>query len=200
MDLRKESCHLDDKMSDYVAELSDSYGARRKFVVEVSHGLGNRLRSLLTAATVAIKSNRQLVIVWKKDVHLGASLDDLFHLDGAEWYEESFMECAKRSAEYKVYDYLKHPADERDRPLVNALRLSDLYVHTAYRVLSTLPSSQVEFELVLDALRPKSEVDDFLRRMKQQLWRDKRVSVRDALGVHIGMRSVLEGRPRGTFP
>ena len=66
----------------------------------------------------ALQLNR-LIVVWVPDVHLNASLGDLFHLDGIEWYEESFLDCALRSPEYKVYDYLHKPKEESKRPKIN---------------------------------------------------------------------------------
>ena len=51
---------------------------RPKLVVEVRHGLGNRLRAYLAAAEVAARSGRALTLVWTPDAHCNATFDALF--------------------------------------------------------------------------------------------------------------------------
>ena len=69
----------------------------RKLVVEVSHGLGNRLRALSSAAALARITNRQLYVVWVRDLHLNASLHDLFYVSNVQVIEESYLQCALSS-------------------------------------------------------------------------------------------------------
>ena len=165
--------------------------SRLKLVVEVSHGLGNRLRSLLSAAAIALQTDRDLIVIWPRDIHLDSPLDSLFHLDGIEWYEESFLDCAHRSPEYIVYDYLKNPKDENKREKVDARSFKNIYVHTAYLVHSNLKKPADELKNVIESLKPKPEVADFMSRMKHKLWVNRGVSIRAAVGIHIRMQADL---------
>lgn len=49
-----------------------------KLIIEVKNGLGNRIRALISAISIAIATNRKLVGVWAKDEHCEALFDDLF--------------------------------------------------------------------------------------------------------------------------
>ena len=189
--------HLDEV--DYVPDFSHAADAQRHIVLEVSHGLGNRLRSLFTAAALALQLNRRLIVVWVPDVHLNASLGDLFHLDGIEWYEESFLDCALRSPEYKVYDYLHKPKEESKRPKINAHNTEHWYIYTAYKIQSNIRQPDEFIKLVTDTLRPKPEVNDLMQKMKHQLWSEKKTSVFDAVGVHIRMQGDLSKDVPGVF-
>lgn len=52
---------------------------RKKLLVIVCvSGLGNRIRALASASVLARHSNRELVVVWERDMHLDATFQELF--------------------------------------------------------------------------------------------------------------------------
>merc|ERR1712196_307941 len=50
----------------------------RLFIVEVYHGMGNRLRALASAAAIARLHKFSLVVVWRPDIHANVLIEDLF--------------------------------------------------------------------------------------------------------------------------
>jgi hypothetical protein len=60
------------------------YDPPRFFVVHVMHGLGNRIRALISAMAFAQSTGRQLVVVWESDEHCRANFVDLFEIKAGE--------------------------------------------------------------------------------------------------------------------
>jgi len=52
----------------------------RILVAHVMHGFGNRMRALGSAMSIARATNRELVVIWQRDHHMGADMRDLFEL------------------------------------------------------------------------------------------------------------------------
>lgn len=50
----------------------------RLLIVDVRHGLGNRLRAYLSARACARRAGRRLVLVWRPDEHLRVRFEELF--------------------------------------------------------------------------------------------------------------------------
>lgn len=106
---------------------SDEIG-HRKLVVEVSHGLGNRLRAYATASALSMRTGRTLELVWPSDVHLQADFSDLFEETEVTWHSKSFLECARESPAFIVYDYLENPVDWRVRKPVDDRSIGTTFV------------------------------------------------------------------------
>lgn len=49
-------------------------------IVHCQHGLGNRLRALASALAFAKNSKRVPIVLWERDAHIAARLDDLFEV------------------------------------------------------------------------------------------------------------------------
>lgn len=166
--------------------------ASPSLVVELSHGLGNRLRALASAAGIAQQTGRRLVVVWEPDVHLRASHEQLFVLeDVEEWVDRSFLSCAQRSPAYVVYDFLAHSANN-DR-VINTSQSLHIYVRTAFVFFHDLfdeETADLTYQ-TLKKFKPSVEVKDSLRRMRQNLWDQHHVDVADTLAVHIRMQGDL---------
>ena len=175
-----------------VGAVSNEQDGPRKLVVEVSHGLGNRLRAYSTAAALSKRTGRSLEIVWPSDVHLQAHFIDLFEDTDLVWHPESFLECAQQSSAFVVYDYLKNPVDWRDRKPVDDRLGKHLYVRTAYRVIGVTDYELVEISRALRHLKPAPSVLALKMSMEDQLARETGKNISDAVGVHIRMQGDLE--------
>ncbi len=75
-DTLRQTCQLKAiKNREYVLKLNPK---PKKLYIAVMNGLGNRLRTLASAACVAQACHRQLVIIWIADSHCQAEFSDLF--------------------------------------------------------------------------------------------------------------------------
>ena len=54
--------------------------ARPRLFIDLQHGLANRLRALASAAVIAQKTGRELVVIWRPDAHCEARAGDLLQL------------------------------------------------------------------------------------------------------------------------
>ena len=127
---------------------------RSRIFIDAQHGLGNRMRAIGSAASIAEKTDRELVVVWQPDVHCDCKFEDLFDYDGAV-IEESFVDQAAELG-CDVYNYMRvEPGAEKDAEI----RLSDrnLYARSAY-VLNSPHSSWKDQNRFLRGLRPVEEV------------------------------------------
>ena len=75
-------------------------------VIEVAHGLGNRLRALASAAAVAAASGRILRVVWTPDIHCNCRFTDLFEDDIRQISDSTEAITLKRRSDY--YCYVDH--------------------------------------------------------------------------------------------
>ena len=165
----------------------------RKLVVEVSHGLGNRLRALSSAAALARITNRQLYVVWVPDLHLNASLHDLFYVSNVQVIEESYLQCALSSHQYTVYDYLENPVEESRRPKVKTKVSKHIYIRTAYRVFGKKKTITTEqMTAVLSSLRPSPTVLRFVNQIEKLITAQTGQRIGGTVGVHIRMQGNLE--------
>jgi hypothetical protein len=83
-------------------------GSQRYVIVIVKYGLGNRLRALASAMSVAAATSRPLLLVWSRDAHCNCSFADLFEdsalgrfalldLDGLSSFSEAeFWQAVRR--------------------------------------------------------------------------------------------------------
>lgn len=177
-----------------------SQDRRLKLIIEVSHGLGNRLRAISTGAALSHVTHRDLSIVWQRDVHLNASMDDLFQGGNvANWYSRSFMACVKQSHKFVVYDYLESPVDWRHRIPVDDTVDKHIYVRTVYKVLGKTKYDPILASEFLRSLQPSKQVDSYVDRIKQQLQLEKDIGITSAVGVHIRMQGNLEQDIPGVY-
>ncbi len=148
---------------------------RPKLFVDVQHGLGNRLRAMASAAMIADRDGRELVIIWQPDHHCDCRLADLFNYQGAV-IEESFI-AAAQSQDMSVYNYMEAEEGAGKEALIGLNAGRDIYARTAYALNSPLTDWDTE-NAFLKRLEPASEVLDLLLG-------DMRVT--NALGVHVRM-------------
>jgi GT2 family glycosyltransferase len=137
--------------------------SRRKLFVDPQHGLGNRLRAIASAAQIAERSDRELVVVWRPDHHCDCRFDALFDYAGAVVEDGTPETAAERGA--VVYNYMEaEPGGEKDAPIVlNQDR--DVYVRSAF-VLNSPLSDWTGQNAFLRRLRPVEAVRDLVDSVK----------------------------------
>uniref|UniRef100_A0A7S0ZHC5 Uncharacterized protein n=1 Tax=Timspurckia oligopyrenoides TaxID=708627 RepID=A0A7S0ZHC5_9RHOD len=66
----------------------------RILLVQVMHGLGNRLRTLASALSYARNTNRTLIVLWQIDSHVTAAFEDLFDAEQSDFIVISQMKAS----------------------------------------------------------------------------------------------------------
>jgi hypothetical protein len=137
----------------YVVRLVTSYhnaynqGSGNMLTVHLMHGLGNRLRALASASVLARRAERWLRVVWVPDIHIGATLDQLFMLEASNlldvWSE--FDPAELTLYEYDLYDYMD---PQQIYKYVNELSPRHIYLRTAYRLNNTMMTKEEEDDAV----------------------------------------------------
>lgn len=77
---------------------------KTKFIIEPINGLGNRLRALASAAVISEVNDRNLLVVWKPDEHLGSKFEELF-LDNEIFVVSSYSTTAVPIKDFKPQSY-----------------------------------------------------------------------------------------------
>ena len=131
---------------------------RPKLVVEVRHGLGNRLRAYLAAAEVAARSGRALTLVWTPDAHCNATFDALFARPPGLCVRTA-LPPTEAGAAALFYDYM----GARARPTLNTSARADVVVRSAYLLVAdgvdtTSRAAPASLEARARRLRPSPAV------------------------------------------
>jgi hypothetical protein len=118
----------------YAAKSNAIITNRPKFYIDAQHGLGNRLRAIASAATIARATQKQLVIIWQPDHHCQARFCDLFDYE-IPVEEESFIGNASSMCD-KVYNYMTSEANSHKNEEINLSIKGDIYVRSAFTLKS----------------------------------------------------------------
>ena len=129
-------------------------------VIDVQHGLCNRLRALASAAVIAEAMGRQLVVVWRTDAHCQARADDLLRL-GMPVVEDHVGDLLRERAG-QVYNYMEIEPDAQFGEPIQADGPGDVYIRSAYVLVSPQADSLAE-TAYLRALLPSEIVLDLVR-------------------------------------
>ena len=136
---------------------------RDKLFIDAQHGLGNRLRAIGSAAAIAEKADRDLVIVWRPDAHCDCAFTDLFAYYGAV-IETSFPDDARDSG-MSVYNYMEvEPGADRGAPIVLHPG-ADAYLRSAY-VLESPLSEWADENRFLRSLVPSAAVTELVESVR----------------------------------
>jgi hypothetical protein len=95
--------------SNYAALTGVVMMSHRPLVIDVQHGLTNRLRALASAKAIAVRESRQLIIVWEQDKHCLAPLTELFSIISGFGFIVDDAELARsivQRATFTRYDYM----------------------------------------------------------------------------------------------
>ncbi|WP_296925272.1 galactosyltransferase-related protein [Thiohalocapsa sp.] len=134
-----------------------------KLYIDAQHGLGNRLRAIASAAVIAEKSGRELVVVWRPDVHCQCTVSDLFEFDGS--VTDSFSLSQAEELGMPIYNYMEiEPNSEKNRVIDPGVP-RDIYVRSAY-VLNCPLTSWADENEYLRRLTPVAGVRELVARVR----------------------------------
>lgn len=152
---------------------------RHRLIVDVQHGLCNRLRALASAAQIAEAAGRDLVVVWTQDAHCGARAGDLLHLD---WpvIEDAAVAARLRAGAARAWNYMEiEPGSAFNAPILDEAVGGDVYVRSAYALVSRW-SDPRRASAILRGLRPVPAVLDLVGQVARPF--DVALHVRMATG------------------
>ncbi len=149
--------------------LSELWQPRRaRLFIDVQHGLCNRMRAMASAASIAARTGRELVVVWCPDDHCDGHLADLFDYDGAVIDNRSDADLWRARAD-QVYNYMEiEEGAVFQEPILPTLLEEgggDVYVRSAYTLTSPYRVHNDE-QLFLHALRPTAAVLGLVRSVR----------------------------------
>lgn len=125
-----------------------------KVYVDAQHGLGNRLRAIGSAASIAEKAGRELIIVWEADHHCECEFADLFDYEGKVIKTSFVSEAAKYM---DVFNYMEIESGAEKDKLVDVNEDKHLYLRAAYTFNSPLSDWESENKFI-KSLTPSKEV------------------------------------------
>ena len=154
--------------------------ATKVLAIEPYHGMGNRLRAYASAAALAKKSNRKLVVIWNPDVHANYSWTDLFlETKGVSFVDSKFLPALYSSKKgVDVYDYMDEVTKGKT---VDALTDKHVYVRSAFCLTGNPPLSDSDINLELQQLQPNPVVTEIISSFRRQNSRTQ------LIGVHVRM-------------
>lgn len=142
--------------SDYTA----AYNKYRKnyVYIDAQHGLGNRIRAIASAATIAAKIDYELVVVWEQDMHCECRFSDLFDYSDIV-IEKSFIENALPAMDVYNYMEIEVGASKDKEIMINGN--NDLYLRSAYTFNSPLTDWESENAFIRQ-LTPVQEIEEIV--------------------------------------
>ncbi len=130
---------------------------RRRLYIDAQHGLGNRLRAFASAAAIARRTDREIVLLWTPDHHCDCRFADLFEQDIA--VIESPDQVPRSGI--RRYSYMEiEPGARKDEP-IELNTDDDVLVRSAY-VLKHAASVWSDENAELRALRPVTQVAELV--------------------------------------
>lgn len=130
---------------------------RKRIYVDAQHGLGNRLRAIASGAAIAVRTDRELVVVWQPDHHCECEMSDLFDYNGAV-INQSFIDAAP-SLDMDTYNYMESEGGEKDKPI--QISSNDIYYRGAFVAKSDATDWDAENRF-LKSLQPSLQVQDLI--------------------------------------
>ena len=128
--------------------------------IDAQHGLGNRLRAIASAASIAYVTDRQLAVIWEPDHHCRAQLSDLIDFDEPVLPSGEGVRDLMRKRSLKTYNYMEvEPGALFEEPILadRAILPGDIYVRSAYSLKSPHSDPIIENRF-LRSLRPAQAV------------------------------------------
>lgn len=153
------------------AEISAASSEARIYI-HAQHGLGNRLRAIASAASIAAAEERILSIIWERDMHCDCEFSDLFEYEG----EVLTQMPSKFPNAIKQFNYMPNEEGSRKDELITCSPKEDLLVKSAFSL--NHPSASYESDnQFLRSLTPAAKVAELIQS----------VEVDNCIGVHIRM-------------
>lgn len=136
-------------------------------VLEPQYGLGNRLRAIASSMAFANETCRLLVLLWRKDEHMGAAFRDL--IVGYPKFMLSIPDFSPRKplhkclSGFKVYDFMETDGNGvRKKHKLEDADYQHIYVRTAFMLKSPLaqkPSMWAKKLIPLPSIKNASTLD-----------------------------------------
>ena len=148
---------------------------KQRLYIEVQHGLGNRMRALASAASLARAEHRDLVLVWIADDHCNCTIDDLFEYPFPQISSAPFYDIKGRPIQHVTYMELEpgHIKDQR----FEIGEDKDIVIRSAY-TLNHPSSTWQDDNAFLRSLEPTTAVRELLGS----------VYYKGGIGCHIRMQ------------
>lgn len=143
--------------ADVIATVDELFKA--KVYVDAQHGLGNRLRAIGSAAAIAERTGRELVIVWEADHHCECEFADLFDYKGTV-INKSFVSNAAKYMD--LFNYMEIEAGAQKDKLIEVDQDKHLYLRAAYTFNSPLSDWEAENKFI-KALAPSKQVMELIK-------------------------------------
>ena len=152
-------------------------------MIEPYHGLGNRLRAYGSAAALARKTGKSLVVIWLPDPHVNATMQDLFDTTNITVVDYPLAPFLYRVIpEILSYDY--NSKGRKDEILRDSASLP-IYVRSAYVLQSETPVSEADISEELLLLTPSHEVLEQVQILEARIAELQN----DLIGVHVRMNT-----------
>lgn len=151
-------------------------------IVEPYHGLGNRLRAYASAAALARKTGRSLIVVWIPDQHVNATMSDLFDTADISVFDYPITGALSVFPQVLSYDY--NAVGRKDEVLRDSTNLP-IYVRSAYVLQSETFVSEADISEEIRALKPSDPVKWNIRKLEAKL----STVQGELIGVHIRMNT-----------
>jgi len=152
------------------------YNNRKILYVQPKNGIGNRLRCLASAWTIAKAVNRKLVIVWLKDIHCEAVVTDLFQLNHL-FKDVTITDSVCKYA--KNIDYYNYA--ELQGKYINDESSNDIYIESAC-VLNNQHTNWQKEAIFLRSLQPVHAITSVIHHYEKKFG-----DMSEYIGVHIRM-------------
>jgi hypothetical protein len=132
--------------------------------IDLQHGLANRLRALASAAVLARRTGRRLVVIWRPDHHCQARIGDLLH-PPAPVIEDDATADLLRARSGRVYNYMEVEDGAAFGAPIDPVGVpGDVYIRSAYTLVGPHQDEAAETRF-LRSLRPSSTVLDLVRQV-----------------------------------
>lgn len=146
---------------------------KKKVIVDVQHGLSNRLRALISAKLLAERTGRHLTVVWSPDMHCDAEFRDLFLNDDID-VRNSLDGIYLAKAD--MYNYMDNEEFAEKNKFIDHDSPMDIYVKSAYILNHKFSDWAAENEILRRLIvheDVRQKVDEF--------------NVSDCVGIHVRM-------------
>lgn len=134
-----------------------------RLFIDAMNGLGNRMRAIGSAHSIARATERELVVIWQPDDHCDCKLSDLFDYDGAV-VEERFLKAAAAGG-FDTYNYMDIEPGAQKHEDINPKTGNDVYVRSAYVLNSQFMDWDV-MRAFLQKLRPVDSVQELVKSVR----------------------------------
>ncbi len=155
--------------------------------VEVYHGFCNRLRAYLSAAALAKKAKRELILVWNTDIHANFTMSDIF-CDWPATYTTNenkgvLEELLLSPVGVDIYDYLD-PSEKNTA--IDARTTKHIYIRSSFVIkgIPEITDEDIHEQLLL--LKENRAVSSLVERNEVEL------GSAPYFGAHIRMLSDMK--------